>query len=161
MEAIEGKDLKAIGYQTLMQAASQYIAESMPLCERPEAVADLIRPMALGLDQEVFWVLHLTAKNAVIRIVQATVGLADRTQVHPREVFREAIRDNACRVILAHNHPSGDATPSSQDISATRQLVEAGKILGIEVLDHIVIGVLRSDGVRSLVSMREQNLLCF
>ena len=153
---ISSNDLKTIGYQTLMQAASQYVAESMPLCEKPEAVADLIRPMAIGLEQEVFWVLHLTAKNAVIRMVQVTVGLADRTQVHPREVFREAIRDNACRIILAHNHPSGDATPSAQDIQATRQLVEAGKILGIEVLDHIVIGAARE---RSLVSMREQNIL--
>ena len=153
---ISSNDLKTIGYQTLMQAASQYVAESMPLCEKPEAVADLIRPMAIGLEQEVFWVLHLTAKNAVIRMMQVTVGLADRTQVHPREVFREAIRDNACRIILAHNHPSGDATPSAQDIQATRQLVEAGKILGIEVLDHIVIGAARE---RSLVSMREQNIL--
>ena len=69
-----------------------------------------------------------------------TLGLVDRTQIHPREVFRSAIRENCSRVLLVHSHPSGDPTPSAQDIAATRQLVEAGKIVGIDVLDRVILG---------------------
>jgi DNA repair protein RadC len=77
--------------------------------------------------------------------------------VHPREVFRAAILDGAGAIILAHNHPSGDPTPSSEDIRITRQLVEAGKILDIEVLDHVVVG----RGERPFLSLRESGLVSF
>jgi len=88
-----------------------------------------------------------------------TTGLVDRTQIHPREVFRDAIRENCTRLLLIHNHPSGDPTPSVQDIAATRQLVEAGKIVGIEVLDHIVLGRRTPNRTKDWVSFREENLM--
>jgi DNA repair protein RadC len=83
----------------------------------------------------------------------------DRTQIHPREVFRFAIRENCSRVLLVHNHPSGDPTPSAQDIAANRQLVEAGKIVGIEVLDHVIVANPARVHGRAYVSFRQENLM--
>lgn len=125
----------------------------------PSEVAELLNGLGLAdREQEVFVCLLLDAKNGVKGYVTVTVGLVDRTQVHPREVFRCAILNNCSRVLLAHNHPSGDCTPSAQDIAANRQLVEAGKIIGIEVLDHVVVGT-PSPAHRGYVSFREQNLI--
>ena len=91
-------------------------------------------------DQEEFLVITLDTKLCPIRIVRVTRGTLDASLVHPREVFRPAIADCASAVILAHNHPSGDSTPSREDIEVTKRLIDAGKILGIRVLDHLVIG---------------------
>ncbi|MDE2038297.1 MAG: DNA repair protein RadC [Patescibacteria group bacterium] len=83
--------------------------------------------------------LFLNARNRVIRNEVISVGTVDSNLVHPREVFRPGLESNAVAVILAHNHPSGDAEPSSQDVAVTRQLIEAGKLIGIRVLDHVII----------------------
>ncbi len=91
-------------------------------------------------DREHFVVLLLDRKNNVIGINTVAIGSLSATIVHPREVFKPAILANAAAVILAHNHPSGDPTPSPEDKATTRKLVEAGKILGIQVLDHIIVG---------------------
>ena len=91
-------------------------------------------------NQESFWVLLLNNKHRLLRRIRVTKGLVNRSLVHPREVFREAIRENASAVILAHNHPSGDPAPSTEDISITERLVDAGKIIGIQVLDHLILG---------------------
>ncbi|CAM3384430.1 DNA repair protein RadC [Hydrogenibacillus schlegelii] len=99
------------------------------------------------LAQEHFVVLFLNAKYELIGDKTIFIGTLDASLVHPREVFREAIRRSAHSIILAHNHPSGDPTPSAEDVRVTGRLVQAGRLLGIEVLDHIIIG----DGVfRSL-----------
>ncbi|MBL8852740.1 MAG: DNA repair protein RadC [Planctomycetaceae bacterium] len=90
--------------------------------------------------QEQFHVVTLDTKRQVIDSHQITVGTLDASLVHPREVFRPAIRDAASAVLLAHNHPSGDPTPSRADLTVTQRLVEVGKLIGIEVLDHIIIG---------------------
>ena len=90
--------------------------------------------------QENFWVLLLNNKHRLLRRIRVTRGIANKSLVHPREVFREAIRENACAVVLAHNHPSGDPEPSLEDIRITNRLVDAGKIIGIQVLDHIILG---------------------
>lgn len=90
--------------------------------------------------QEEFHIVSLNTKNHVIRSHQITVGTLDASLVHPREVFGPAIKDSASSIILAHNHPSGDATPSREDIAVTNRLTEAGKNIGIDVLDHIVMG---------------------
>lgn len=90
--------------------------------------------------QEEFHVITLDTKNQVIDTHQITVGTLDASLVHPREVFRVAIKDAASSVILAHNHPSGDPTPSPEDIAVTQRLIQSGKTLGIDVLDHIVLG---------------------
>ena len=91
-------------------------------------------------NQESFWVLLLNNKHRLLRRIRVTKGLVNRSLVHPREVFREAIRENASAVILAHNHPSGDPAPSTEDIRITERLVEAGRIIGIQVLDHLILG---------------------
>ncbi len=89
--------------------------------------------------QEEFHIVTLDTKHKPIRTHCITVGTLDASLVHPREVFRPAIRDAASAIILVHNHPSGEATPSSEDRQVTRQLTEAGKLLGIQVLDHIIV----------------------
>ncbi len=90
--------------------------------------------------QEHFLCLSLNGANEVITTRVVSIGLVNKTQVHPREVFADPITDRASAVILAHNHPSGDLTPSKEDIALTRQLKEAGETLGIAVLDHIIFG---------------------
>lgn len=127
--------------------------------EGPAQIADFLRGLGLAeREQEHFVTIHMDAKNGVRGYTIVSVGLVDRTQVHPREVFRCAIVQNASRVVLGHNHPSGDPTPSAQDIAATRQLVESGKIIGIEVLDHVVVVQPTGSG-RGFASFRELNLM--
>jgi len=87
-----------------------------------------------------FVVMVLSAKHIVNAINTVSLGILDASIVHPREVFKPAILSNASSVIVGHNHPSGDPEPSPEDVAVTRRLVDAGKILGIDVLDHIVIG---------------------
>jgi DNA repair protein RadC len=93
-----------------------------------------------GFDKEVFAVATLNTKNVVTAIQVVTMGTLDASLVHPREVFRLAIHNNASSVLIAHNHPSGDPTPSREDIAVTNRIKDAGKIVGIDVLDHIVVG---------------------
>lgn len=88
--------------------------------------------------QEYFICITLNGAHEVIATRVVTIGLANASQVHPREVFADAITDRACAVILAHNHPSGNLRPSHEDLKVTQRLIEAGSLLGIEVLDHIV-----------------------
>ena len=107
--------------------------------------------------QESFQILTLNPKSKLIDRHLITLGLADSSLVHPREVFRPAILDGASSIILVHNHPSGDPTPSVEDIRITRQLIEAGNILGIKILDHIVIG----RGSTPFISLRENGLANF
>ena len=143
----------------VMQAAQRYVAEEKPMLENPEAVADVMRPLFLGKPQEEFWVLCLNTKHRLISASLVTVGLVDRSQVAAREVFRRAIGENASRVILSHNHPSGDPTPSAQDIACTRDLVAAGKVVGIEVLDHVVLGERTTARAKDFLSFREEGLI--
>jgi DNA repair protein RadC len=120
------------------------------------ALCDDIRHSA----QEAFIVVDLNAKNNVIDKRLVSLGLLDASLVHPREVFRGAIVNNAAAVVVCHNHPSGDPTPSAEDIRITRQLVDAGKVLSIRVLDHVVIG--RPDnGTPGFLSLREAGLVAF
>ncbi len=105
------------------------------------------------LDREHFRAVLLTTRHTVLALEQVAAGGLDSALVHPREVFKAAIRWSAAAVILVHNHPSGDPEPSPDDVRITARLAEAGRILGIEVLDHIVIG----DG--RYVSMRDRGHL--
>lgn len=100
--------------------------------------AHFARLIADGLQEE-FHVVTLDTKHRMIDSHQITVGTLDASLVHPREVFRPAIRDASSSILLAHNHPSGDPTPSKEDHQVTNQLTEAGKLIGISVLDHIVL----------------------
>jgi DNA repair protein RadC len=106
----------------------------------PRDVYERCAPGLRDLAQEEFRVLMLNTQHAVIREQVVTRGTLDMSLVHPREVFRPAIAESAASLILVHNHPSGDPAPSAEDRAVTRQLAEAGRLLGIPVLDHVVIG---------------------
>lgn len=119
---------------------SQY---SIPKIVRVTCKEDLLQIKGVsGLsskDVEHFMVISLNAASEVIKSRTVTIGLLNHSLVHPREVFRNAIKDNAVSIIVAHNHPSGNLEPSSQDLQVTKQLKESGDILGISLLDHVII----------------------
>lgn len=108
--------------------------------KQPEDAVALLRNFLEDADRENFVVVCLNTKSEPTAIHTVSVGTLNSNPVHPREVFKAAILANAATIILAHNHPSGDPTPSREDIEITERLKEAGEILGIEVLDHIIIG---------------------
>lgn len=114
--------------------------EERPKIRSPRDVYNLLGPSLRDEKREHFIALLLDTKNGVLRSRTVSVGDLSSSIVHPREVFSEAIRHGAASLIVAHNHPSGDPTPSPEDIAVTRRLAEAGELLGIEVLDHIVLG---------------------
>jgi len=128
----------------------------------PNDVADLLREQARTLEEEAFWVLLLDARNRLkTRPLVLTRGLLNASLIHPREAFREAVRFAGAAVVFAHNHPSGDPTPSAQDIRMTKQLVEAGRIVDIAVLDHIILGKPSRGGGGEYFSMREAGVVEF
>lgn len=114
--------------------------DARPVISTPEDVAALCWPRLRGSHREHFWALPLTTRNHLLRVVEVSVGSLNASIVHPRELFKEAVRLSAASLVVVHNHPSGDPTPSGADIQLTRRLVKAGDVLGIEVLDHVVIG---------------------
>lgn len=127
--------------------------------QAPETAADYLRPILSGKDQEEFHILLLGTRNEIVKDIMITRGLLDRSHVHPREVFRHAVQNGTAKVILAHNHPSGDPTPSKSDIESTKNLTEAGEILGIKVIDHIIIGHSRDDFDRDFCSMKTEGFM--
>ena len=106
----------------------------------PQTVADLVAKYVGTPDREMFIVLAVNTRNKINGIHTVSVGSLDTSIVHPREVFKFAILANASSIIVAHNHPSGDTTPSSDDIELTKRLKQASEILAIDLLDHIVLG---------------------
>jgi len=127
----------------------------------PEDIARLLTPRINGATQEKFYVIPLDGKNRMAcEPVEITCGLLDASLVHPREVFRTAIMRNSVALVVAHNHPSGDPTPSVEDIRITRQLVSAGQAVHIKVLDHVVLGS-PINGAPAFVSLREHGLVDF
>ena len=123
-----------------------------PVISSPADVERLLRGRIANLDRENFVVVLLNTKNEVIETSTVSVGTLGASLVHPREVFKPAVRASAASVILAHNHPSGKVEPSREDREVTRRLGEAAGILGIEVLDHVIVG----DGY---FSMKEHGML--
>ena len=111
-----------------------------PLVKTPEDVASLLRGRLRGKKKEHFLALLLDTRNQLIKVSEISVGSLDTSIVHPREVFKEAIAASAASVIFVHNHPSGDPEASEDDIELTKRLAQAGEIVGIDVLDHIIIG---------------------
>lgn len=106
----------------------------------PEDAYKLLKPFLVEADREKFVVVCLDTKNQPTAINICHVGSLNASIVHPREVFKSAILSNSASIIVAHNHPSSDPTPSREDIDVTRRLVEAGRIVGIELLDHVIVG---------------------
>lgn len=128
----------------------------------PADVYTLLRHQAVTAGREVFWVLLLDAKNVLkCQPIDVTSGILDASLVHPREVFREAVRSAAAAVVLAHNHPSGDTTPSNEDLKITRQLIDAGGVVDIKVLDHVILGRCGASSKEGYLSLRESGLVKF
>lgn len=114
--------------------------ENMPVFSSAQAVFSYLAPKIKNLKKEVFLCLLLDSKNRLMKEVRVSEGTLNRSLIHPREAFREAVREAAQSVIFVHNHPSGDPSPSKDDITVTERLRNAGEIIGIDVLDHIIIG---------------------
>lgn len=132
-----------------METILEIVRIEQIICEAEEGVNYMIKGPQDGADiasrfigrddREVFFVMCLNTKNHVVAVHRCHIGSLNASIVHPREVFKSAILNNAASVIVAHQHPSGDITPSVEDINVTKRLAEAGKLLGIEVLDHLVV----------------------
>ncbi|MBB6674239.1 RadC family protein [Cohnella nanjingensis] len=125
----------------------------MPRISRPQDAADLLMEELRHLREEHFVVLFLNTKNQVVGRETLSIGSLNASVVHPREVFRAAIRRSSASILCAHNHPSGDPTPSPEDLQLTRRLSEAGELIGIELLDHLVIGDNRYVSLKELGSL--------
>jgi DNA repair protein RadC len=168
---IELQDIHGIGKEkakilkAALEMGRRLVQESVgenPRVSSPEEAAAVLRERARGLDREVFWVLLLDIKSRLmVPPCEVSKGTLNSSLVHPREIFKPAIQHSAANVILAHNHPSGDPSPSAQDIKITRKLIEAGRTLEIAVLDHVIIGRKTREGSDDFTSLRESGLVPF
>jgi DNA repair protein RadC len=152
-----GRD-KAVTLQaafTLAQRMAREMRHDAPLVDSPERVAELLREDNRLRDRETFQIVLLNSRRRLIDVKCITDGTLDSLLVHPREVFKAAIAANAAAIILAHNHPSGDPTPSEADIKVTRDLIRAGHLLKIEVEDHVILGRATPERSKDYVSLRE------
>lgn len=144
--------INSVRIQLIKEGSSLY---SSAIIHGPESAEIIIRNYLETADREYFIMLALNNKNKVICINTVSIGSLNASIVHPREVFKAAILSNASAIIVAHNHPSGDISPSKEDILTTKNLVKAGKIMGIPVLDHIIIG----SESNNWISLKEKGLL--
>lgn len=126
-----------------------------PLLDSPEKIASILREDNRQYRVETFQVVLLNTRRRLISVERISQGILDTLLVHPREVFQTAIAKNASAMVLVHNHPSGDPSPSEADITVTRDLIRAGNILKIQVLDHIILGTMSEGESRDYVSLRE------
>ena len=140
---------------TLAQRMARDMAAESPLLDTPERVADLLREDNRRYEVECFQVVLLNTRRRLMRVEKLSQGTLDTLLVHPREVFRAAIAAGAAAIVVAHNHPSGDPTPSEQDIKVTRDLIRAGQLLKIEVVDHVILGRRTAERSHDFVSLRE------
>jgi DNA repair protein RadC len=139
----------------LARRMEQERREESPVLDNPPTVVRFIREENRLGNVESFLALLLNARKKLIRVEKISQGLLDTVLVHPREVFRAAIAANAAAIVLVHNHPSGDPTPSDADIKVTRDLIRAGQLLKIEVIDHIIIGRATTERAKDYSSLRE------
>lgn len=147
LKPIRFKQIKAV-METLevREDVAEYLSPDRKY-NSPEQIAALFQFLTLET-KEYFFTLHLDGKNRIACVDCVSVGSLNQSIVHPREVFKTALVSNAAALVLVHNHPSGDPSPSSEDIAITRRLKEAGDLLGIKVLDHVIVG---TDGMVSLL----------
>jgi DNA repair protein RadC len=139
----------------LARKMAEELRRDAPVLDTPEAVANLMREDTRLRNVETFQILLLNTRRRLIDVVKISDGTLDTILVHPREVFKPAIAANAAAIILLHNHPSGEATPSEADIKVTRDLIRAGQLLKIEVLDHVILGRATEERPKDYVSLRE------
>ena len=152
------KAIALISAFTLAARMAREMQGEAPLLDTPELVADYLRDENRGYNVELFQAVLLNSRRKLIKVEKISDGLVDSLLVHPREVFRAAIAANASSLVLVHNHPSGDPTPSESDIRVTRDLIRAGQILKIEVADHIILGHCTAANSKGYFSMREMGL---
>lgn len=144
LEMIPGiKEAKSTQIAALFEIARRlqsFTPPDKPSIASAEDVYNQMYPRLSGVNQEHFMVLYLDTKNCLIKDVTVSIGGLNSSIVHPRDVFRGAIKSSAASIILVHNHPSGDPNPSSEDKRITKDLAETGRIVGIDVLDHVIVG---------------------
>ncbi len=143
----------------LAQRLTRETYPEAPLLDTPERVADLLREQNRPYLVENFQVIFLNTRRRMIGMRVLSQGTLDTLLVHPREVFRSAIAAGAAAIVVAHNHPSGDPTPSEQDIKVTRDLMRAGQLLKIELVDHVILGRRTEERPRDFISLREMGFL--
>jgi len=147
------KSCKVVATIELGKRIAQSPREKRYTVGTPEEVAALYMEEMRYLKKEYFKVLFLNTKNEILSVENTSIGNLNSSIVHPREVFRSAVKKGAAAIIVIHNHPSGNPMPSQNDLDITRRLCEAGQLLGIPVLDHLIIG----DGV--FISLKEKMLM--
>jgi DNA repair protein RadC len=159
LKEIRGIDsAKAAAIQSAFSLAvklSQEIGRANPIMDTPGKIADLLREEFRLQRTETFHIVLLNTRRELIQSKNITQGTLDTLLVHPREVFIPAIRANASAIILAHNHPSGNPSPSTADISITCDLIRAGQLLKIQVLDHVIVGAKTTERPCDYISLRE------
>lgn len=150
LERLIGDRIRACQIAACFELARRAFShvEEKPIIKNPEDVYKILAPEMQGLKQEVVKVVLLDTKNKLIKTETVSIGGLNENLVHPRDVFRKAIEANAASIILVHNHPSGDTEPSEEDIKVTKAIMKVGRILGIEVKDHVIIG----DGFSSIIN---------
>jgi DNA repair protein RadC len=140
---------------TLARKMAKELREESPVLDNPETIVALLREDNRQYEVEHFQVLLLNTRRRLIRVETISQGTLDTILVHPREVFKSAIAANASAIVLVHNHPSGDPAPSESDIKVTRDLIRAGQLLKIDVLDHVILGRLSNQRAQDYASLRE------
>jgi len=126
----------------------EYSYDKRPKISGMDDVVQVVKPMIADPNKEFFMALYLNTKNGVLKQEIISIGSLNANIVHPREIFKTACMISASSIIVAHNHPSGDPSPSREDIEITKKLSEAGKMMGIELLDHVIIGFDRNYGFK-------------
>lgn len=152
-----GRD-KAVTLLAAFALAKRMAAElrgEAPMLDTPDRVADLLREELRHSTAEQFCVVLLNTRRRLIRVDRISQGTLDTILVHARDVFRSAISANAAAIVLVHNHPSGDPAPSEADIKVTRDLIRAGQLLKIELLDHVILGRATQERTKDYASLRE------
>ncbi|HEX7714338.1 MAG TPA: DNA repair protein RadC [Bacillota bacterium] len=147
---------KAVQIKAAFELGRRVMTQSpvtQPSIRMPRDIYELLKGSFQDLDREHFKVIHLNIRNQVLKVETTAIGILSSSPVHPREVFKEAIRMSSAAVILTHNHPSGDPTPSQDDLALTSRLRNAGELLGIPVIDHVIFGDTR------YVSLKERGQL--
>ena len=155
--------VKSLQLMAVMEIAHRVITnrgQSYEALDRAELVASHMASYQEGLTVEKFWAVCLNRKNRLIKVVEISSGIATAALAHPREVYRAAMRQSACAIVCAHNHPSGDPKPSNADLDITRQLKEASKTVQIPFLDHVILGRAELDPLgRGFYSFRDAGLM--
>jgi DNA repair protein RadC len=144
---------------TISLVRDSEFATGLPEVASPQSVAALMQTTCEALDREAFYVLLLNTRNQVIAVHPVSMGSLNSSIVHPRETFKAAIISGAAAIICVHNHPSGDPTPSREDIAITSRLKEVGELIGIPVFDHVVMGIAAHGGSPSFLSFKEKGLM--